>query len=235
MPPKGKNNAALDEEIEEIKKSLNYLSGEISTISKQQKLILDLMDEIKELKKQCAEKDKMVAILECRVADLEQYSRKNYIVVSGLQNKPRSYARAVTRAYSGEPTKPDLDSIEQQVTAFFNSKGISVNNNDIEACHPLPQRNKVDKPAVIIRFTNRKHKIALLRQGRKLKGSDVYVNEHLTKKNAEIAWKARFLRKQGKIQSTWTANCKVCIKLNGSPEEAKVLVIRDMGELDKYQ
>lgn len=138
-------------------------------------------------------------------------------------------------AASSELTEPDQDSIEQQVTAFFNSKGISVNNNDIEACHPLPQRNKADKPVIIIRFTNRKHKNVLLRQGRKLKGSGVYVNEHLTKKNGDIARKARFLRKQGKIQSTWTANCKVCIKLNGSPEEAKVLVIRDMSELDKYQ
>lgn len=235
MPPKSKINAALDEEIEEIKKSLDYMSGEITTISKQQKMILDMMGEIKELKKQCAEKDKMVALLECRVADLEQYSRINDVVVSGMQTKPRTYARAVSTAASSELTEPDQDSIEQQVTAFFNSKGISVNNNDIEACHPLPQRNKADKPVIIIRFTNRKHKNVLLRQGRKLKGSGVYVNEHLTKKNGDIARKARFLRKQGKIQSTWTANCKVCIKLNGSPEEAKVLVIRDMSELDKYQ
>lgn len=45
----------------------------------------------------------------------------------------------------------------------------------------------------------------------------------------------RLLRKQKKIQSTWTANCKVFIKLNGPPEVAKVLVIRSMEELEKYQ
>ncbi len=82
---------------------------------------------------------------------------------------------------------------------------------------------------------NRKHKNALLRQGKKLKGSNVYLNEHLTKRNTDIARKARFLRKQRKIQSTWTANCKIFIKLNGTPEEAKVLVIKDVEELDKYQ
>ena len=32
----------------------------------------------------------------------------------------------------------------------------------------------------------------------------------------------------------WTMNCKVFIKLNGTPEEAKVLVVRDITELDKY-
>lgn len=81
----------MDEEIKEIKKSLDFMSGEISTISKHQKLILEMMGEIKELKKQCAEEDKMVALLECCVADLQQYSRMNDIVVSGLQTKPRTY------------------------------------------------------------------------------------------------------------------------------------------------
>ena len=82
---------------------------------------------------------------------------------------------------------------------------------------------------------NRKHKTALLKQRRKLKGSDVYINEHLTKYNGDIARKARFMKKQKKIQNTWTTNCKIFIKLNGTPEEAKVLVIRNMEELDKYQ
>lgn len=229
MPPK------KYKEIEEIKKSLDFLSEEISTVSKQQKTIIDLMSEIKELKKQNEEKDKRIASLECRVADMEQYSRMNDIVVSGLETRPRSYARAVTTTGSGELIDPDMDSVEQQVTAFFHSKGLSISKTDIEACHPLPRKNKNDKPAIIIRFTNRKNKNALLRQGKKLRGTDVYVNEHLTKKNADIARKARFLRKQRKIQSTWTTNCKVFIKLNGSPEEAKVLSVRFIEELNKYQ
>lgn len=150
MPPK------KNEEIEEIKKSLDFLSEEISIVSKQQKTIIDLMSEIKELKKQNEEKDKRIASLECRVADMEQHSRMNDIVISGLETRPRSYARAVTATDSGELVDPAMDSVEQQVTAFFHSKGVSISNTDIEACHPLPRKNKNDKPAIIIRFTNRK-------------------------------------------------------------------------------
>ena len=124
--------------------------------------------------------------------------------------------------------------MEQQVTTFLQSKGIEVDSNSIETCHPFPPKNKIDKPAIIMCFTNRKHKTALLRQGRKLKGSDVYLNEHLMKRNADIAKTACFFRRQKKIQSTWTANCKIYIKLNGSPEDAKVLVIRDIQELEKF-
>ena len=91
-----------------------------------------------------------------------------------------------------------------------------------------------------MRFVNRKQKIALLNQGRKLKLSNVFINDHLTKRNADIARKARYLKKQGDIQTwtwtwTWTTNCKIFIKLNGKPEQAKVLVIINIEELDKYQ
>ena len=107
--------------------------------------------------------------------------------------------------------------------------------NSVEACHPLPRRDDSDKRAVIMRFVNRKHKTALLKQGRKLKGTNVFINEHLTKRNADIARKARFMKKQGKIQHTWTSNCKVFIKLNGTPEQAKVMVIRNIEEMDNHE
>lgn len=124
------------------------------------------------------------------------------------------------------------------------SKGVHLDCNNIEACHPLPKRktNASDRngaqttagTTVILRFVNRKHKVALLKQGKKLKGTDVYMNDHLTKSNADIAKKARQLRREKKIQQTWTANCKVFIKLNGPPENAKVLVIRNIEELNEY-
>ncbi len=55
----------------------------------------------------------------------------------------------------------------------------------------------------------------------------------LPKKNADIARKARFLWKQGKIQAAWTSNCKVFVKMNGTPEQAKVLCIRSIEQLEK--
>lgn len=79
---------------------------------------------------------------------------------------------------------------------------------------------------------NRKHKIELLRKAKKLKGTGIYVNKHLTKKNTDIDRQARILRKQNKIQATWTRNCNVMIRLNGSPVEAKVITIKEL--LDRF-
>lgn len=229
MPPK---KGPTPEEVEDIKTSLGALCGDVAAVRAQQELLLGLLEEVKQLRLQNAEKDRRIMDLERRVDELEQYTRTNDVVISGIKIKPRSYARAVAGSV-GEPSDEETRSVEQQVASFLQSKGIEMDLEHVEACHPLPRRSD-RPPAVIMRFVNRKNKVALLKQGRKLKGTDVFINEHLTRKNADIARKARQLKKNGKIQHTWVTNCKIFIKLNGTPEEAKVLIVRNMEDLDKY-
>ena len=168
---------------------------------------MSLVEEVKALRLENSEKEKRIFSLENRVDELEQYTRINNIIITGLETKPRSYARAATRMTAGGDTsEEDATSVELQVTAFLNSKGIEIDSDNIEACHLLPRRHTTDKLAKIIRFANRKQKTELLKQGRRLKGSDVYMNEHLTKINAEIARKARFLRT---AKNTINMDCKL--------------------------
>ena len=77
--------------------------------------------------------------------------------------------------------------------------------------------------------------MGLLKQWKKLKGSNVFMNEHLTKRNGEISWKARQLKKQGKIQSTWTVSCKVFIKPVGAAENSRGMCIKSIDQLDKFE
>lgn len=231
----GPKKSPSSEDFDDLKKSIDELVAEVSVVKKQQTEILKLVADVKELRLANEEKDKRISQLEKTVADLEQYTRINDVIITGLQIKPRSYAAALsTNENGGMPSEQDVSSTEQQVFAFMQSKGILLDSDSIEACHPLPKR--VDgKQSVIMKFVNRKHKTALLKQGQKLKGTNVFINEHLTRKNAAIARQARLLRKQGKIQGTWTSNCKVFIKLNGSPEQARVLWIKEENELDTYK
>lgn len=60
------------------------------------------------------------------------------------------------------------------------------------------------------------------------------INEYLTNTNTDITRKGGVLKKRRKIQAMSTTNCKIFIKSNRSPEEAKVVVIRDTKELDKF-
>ncbi|KAK1882344.1 Ubiquinone/menaquinone biosynthesis C-methyltransferase UbiE [Dissostichus eleginoides] len=117
-----KKSANLPDEVEEIKKSLDFLSAEIKTVAAQQNKIMELMGEIQSLKIQNIEKDKKITFLENRVADLEQYTRMNDLIISGLKTRHRSYARAAaasedTAAGRGGADAPEVDreSLEQQI------------------------------------------------------------------------------------------------------------------------
>jgi hypothetical protein len=195
----------IKKDIEELKASLNLMGDELATINKQQRTIINLMSEIKDLKMVNEDQQNKINYLETRVSDLEQYTRMNDVIITGLVIKPRSYARALNGDASVVDSAGHDDSAEAQVTAFLHDKQIAIDRRNID----------------------------LLRQGRRLKGTNVYINEHLTKKNADIARQARVMKKQGKIQATWTSNCKVFVKLNGIPEQAKVLCIWSIDQLEK--
>lgn len=230
--------AHMDKQFEELRESLNITGADVSAIKKGQEKLTSLIKRVKWLEEVNKEKDTMIAKLESRVDDLEQYSRMNDVIVSGLKIKPRSFAAAAAAGVEGrgEPDDREITSVEQQVIDFLQTKEINVNARDIEACHPLrpsPKMIQDKKPAsIILRFVNRKSKVSLMKQGKKLKDTQVYLNEHLTKANAEIAMKARQLRRDKKIQSTWTRHCRVYIQLNGPPEQAKVMIIRKVEELE---
>lgn len=229
--PQGKEMFAADD-MEEIKRSLNFVTAELSTVTSQQKRLLELLDEVKTLKTLLTEKDRKISALEQRVDDLEQYTRREDLVLSGLETRHQTYARATANADTTEDApQEELQSLEQQVVSFLHSKNISIHMEDISICHTLPRMSGKSKPAVIIRFISRKPRNDVLRQAKKLKGTNVYINEHLTKKNGDIAREARMLRKQQKITGTWTRNGSVWIK----GQDGSVKVIKDMKELEKVK
>lgn len=238
----------MEEIIKEMNETLKKLSEEVKQVAAKQTELVSLMTEVHKLKEKLAEKEKKITELEGkvenlgklekRVQDLELFTRKEDVIISGMDIKPRTYAAAALSGAGGEEglRLEDQVSLETQVINFMKSKGIFLDKNNIAACHSLPRRDRKAKPSIIIRFVNRKHKIELLMQGRKLSGTSVYMNEHLTAKNAEIAREARLLKRNGRIKATWTRDCKVLIRLNGpSPEAEKVMVIKELEQLEPYR
>lgn len=228
----------LSEEMTEIKDSLNFMSEEIRTVVKQQKTLTGLMEEIRELKIIIKQRDQRIEFLEQRVDDLEQYSRAEDIIITGLETKHRSYARVASSAsdQQGEDApSEELHTLEEHVVQFLSNRNIYLKSHQVSTCHTLPRKDNKTTPTIVMKFVNRKYKVEVMKQAKKLKGTGVYINEHLTKKNAEIARNGRILRKQGKIQATWTRNGKVYIQLNGSPEQAKVVVVRNLRDLEQYK
>ena len=113
----------LSEDMEEVKKSLNFMSEELSKVVKQQMGLLELIDEVRQLKAVIKEKDRKIEELERRVDDLEQYTRMEDLVISGLETNHYSYARITAGDKEGEDApRGEKLLLEQQVIKFFNDK-----------------------------------------------------------------------------------------------------------------
>ena len=242
MAPKPKPQ----QELAGISETLDFIKSQLLQLDRLEKLdgmeiqMSDLLREFQNLKKENAKKDQQIKSLTIRLEELEQAERINDLIITGIKIKPPSYAKVLRTENDGDLTNvEESHSVETQVAEILHRLKIKFNTENVDYCYLLPKKNtegaQVNRPrAVLLRFTGKKHKIALLQQGKNLKGSDVYFNENLSKGNASIAWKARQLKKENKILSTWTANCKVYIKPNGATPETRPVLIRAMEELDKY-
>ncbi|MEQ2269961.1 hypothetical protein XENORESO_012910 [Xenotaenia resolanae] len=169
---------SLTKYMEELKLSLNVMSEELSKVVKQQTSLMCLIGEIQQLKAIIKEKDEKIEELEKRVEDLEQFARKEDVVISGLKTTHRTYARTTAEDNKGEDAPPDeLLSLEQQVIKFFSSKGILLDSKTIAACYTMPQKpnTNLDKrrkrPNIILRFVSTKYKTELLKVVKKTKGN----------------------------------------------------------------
>ena len=195
-----------------------------------EKLNVDkLLKTLEDMKKLLAEKDFKITELEKRVEDLEQYTRREDIIITGLKIV-RPLSQVVQGDSANEIDRNGWNYVEDQVTEQLNENGIYIRPEEISACHTLgkPAENGLQK--VIVRFQNRKSKTRVLINAKNLRRTGIYINEHLTKKNGELAKKARDLRKDGKITGTWTRDCKIFIKTN----DGTVQLMRNATDLDAY-
>ena len=143
--------------------------------------------------------EQKIDILEDKVDALEQMSRQNSVRINGV------------------PESGQREDMEKIVVKMAKEKlGNNITEADIVVAHRLG-KPQADKPRVIIaRFVNHETKTALLKNGKKLKNTPMSINEDLTKVRSKLAFEARVLQRNGKIQQTWTRDGTIYIKINDS-------------------
>ena len=114
------------DDLDEIKKSLGFITAEISELVKQQTKLVGLVEEVRMLKLAMKEKDKKITDLERRLDDLEQYSRMDDLLISGLSTTHKTYSRAVAGDNGEEATPTEQDSLEKQLLDFFEGQNMNL-------------------------------------------------------------------------------------------------------------
>ena len=118
--------------------------------------------------------------------------------------------------------------LEQKVCGVFQEIGVDMCNRHIQACHRLK-----DKDRAIVKFTNRKDCLRILRVKRQLKGLDpaavdwpegtkIFVNESLRSYYRGIWNKCKKLRDKQKVHQYYPINGLIRLRME-EPGQAKII------------
>jgi hypothetical protein len=194
---------------------LDAITGAMETVLNER--LKPLTDAIADLKKENVKNSNQIVKLQndlasanTRIDELESYTKRDNLLITGLPLSSFSEATAVNSTESSNIT-------EQSVLKLFNEKlSVSVLPNDLSIVHRIKKRRSTDPglPVTIVRFTNRKARDAVYGARRLLKTADmpIYINEDLTKATASLYRQARQLIHSKAIHSAWTSAGTLFIK-----------------------
>lgn len=208
-------NEACDSMDAQLIENTKALKAQHEQNGKLFKLVEDLSNENRDLKKS-------VKMLEERVEDLEQYSRNNCVEIQGIPQ---------------EKTE-DVVSIVKDIGKAMD---MEISDMMVDACHRLGGRQQRgdNPPGIILKFVRRIDKEEFLRK-RRVKRSlstrhigrkddhQIYINESLSPARRRLHALARAFRKEKNYQFLWVRNGKILLR---KEESAPVKVVRSQEDL----
>ena len=186
-----------DKQLIELTSSVEFLTSKFDELEKERKekdeLINSIQIEVSSLKVE-------VKNIEKKADDQEQYSRRNCLLIHGLNEKK-------------------TEDTDEMVLGVINDKlNMEMSQVSVDRSHRLGKRKGPgQKPrAIIVKFTRYKDRHLVFRNKKLLKGSDISVTESLTLKRMEHLQKAR---EQHRFANVWTLDGKIMFKGNkGNPK-----------------
>lgn len=143
-----------------------------------------------------------IDMLESRIEDMEQYSRRTCLNISGVQ----------------EQDNEDTDKIILQLAKEMD---VPLQPSEISRSHRLPNSRSKKPRGIIVRFTTYNKRLLFLKGRKKLRETrnKIFVNEQLTKQRADLAYGCRQLKRSRVIKDTWTHDGKIFIKTERNGQE----------------
>lgn len=194
-------------------------------VRKQGEELKSWMKTVEDLSSENASLRKQVAVLESRVDEAEQYSRRNTLEVHGVP------------VQKGE-------NVVSLVKALGRALDYPVEDAMIDACHRLRSRDGTSKPpGIVVKMVRRLDAEALLqkrRVKRNLNTHDigvtsslaeaVYVNESLTQSRRRLLHAARQMKREKGYTYLWIRSGKILLR---KEQGASVKVVTTMEDLNK--
>lgn len=133
--------------------------------------------------------------LEKETNNLEQYSRRSNIRITGL----------VVNETNPDYKQCVCDFVGRNLTDK-EGNAIIITPDDIDAAHPLPSRDQTKTATIIVKFHSREKRDIIIKHRRDLKGKKMAISEDLTSKNIKLL---KELNSSPDFSSAWSWGGKV--------------------------
>ena len=191
----------------------------IELIKDQQKLILSQQKKIEDLETQLAQSqsrqspvpDPVSCRMEQRQDDLEQYSRRNTLRLTGVKETVQP----------GEST----DTIALKVAAEL---GVPLTASDLDRSHFNSPPDSVKGRELLIKFVRHNDKVRFISQRKKLRDpnranfSSVYINEDLTRPRYKLLRSLIKCKQSKNIHAVWSYDGNIFFKKSENSEPIKI-------------
>ena len=159
--------------------------------------------------------------LEVKIDNLEQYSRRNCLILTGCQ---KNQAKSQLDTHDRELNTHDRDVIEQKdqeeentdeivLDVFRNIMGMRISIDEVERTHRLGRKANINSTTedrlpksgrpIIVKFSTYSKQQEIFSNKKKLKGSGLVLTENLTKTRMHLLTKAREIVG---VKNCWTVD-----------------------------
>ena len=169
-----------------------------------------------------------VITLKSKVDDMEQYTRRNCLKITGVPEEPND----------------NTDVLVMNVINNFvlKEKEEKITIKDISRSHRVGKSRPKNRPRdIIVKFVSYRDRALVYGNKRNLKAYNnnptkktdpIYINEALTQTRSELFRKTRELVKSRKLHSCWTFDGRIYAKLHGV--HGRKIIISSVDDLDQF-
>lgn len=158
------------------------------------------------------------------INDLEQYSRKNCLTISGLPERAN-------------------ESVSQTVIDLARVVGVDLLPTDLDVAHRLGSQGRNERHIIakFVRFEKREELYAARRRIRSAQlppnsvisadvAAKVFISDSLTRHNQQIMYVARQLKRKGKLHATWSDAGKLKVRVR---QDGPTTIIKSLDDIRK--
>ena len=181
--------------------------------------------------------------LRARLDEVETNLKSGSLIFHGLEEAPKEFHQTgvieSSQSAFSSASLPQQSSVQLVVAFCKDCLHLNISESDISGAYRIPKKGKEKHRPLVVEFSNRRIRSMvytsrkILRDASTNNASRIYINENLTKLNAQIFAKARNLVKEKRAVSTWTAGGRVFIRTTTSQDEKprKLLSLQSLDDL----